>query len=97
MSGPTDSTLGLDSKAFGLAAGIVAVVLFVVCAIAVALAPGATAALGEFLLHADLSGFTRTLTWGNFLGGTLGWGAGTTVVFTLVAALYNRLSSRARV
>ena len=81
----------LDPKAFGLAAGVAAVVLFVVCAIAVALAPDATAALGGFLFHADLSAFTRSLTWGNFIGGLLGWGAGTAIVFAFVAALYNRL------
>jgi hypothetical protein len=82
----------LDPKAFGLAAGVTAVVLFVVCAIAVALAPDATTALAGFLIHTDLGGFTRTLTWGNFVGGLLGWGVGTALVFSLVAALYNRLS-----
>jgi hypothetical protein len=81
----------LDPKAFGLAAGIVAVVLFVICAIAVALAPDFTTAVGGFLLHADLSSFSRSLTWGNFIGGLLGWGAGTAIVFSLVAVLYNRL------
>lgn len=82
----------LDPKALGLSAGIVAVVLFVVCAIAVALAPDATMAVGEALFHADLSALTRSLTWGNFVGGLFGWGVGTALVFSLVAALYNRLS-----
>ena len=81
----------LDAKAFGLAAGIVAVVLFIGCAIAVALAPQATTALAGFLIHADLSSFTRTLTWGTFIGGLLGWGVGTALVFAMVAVLYNRL------
>ena len=81
----------LDPKAFGLAAGIAAVVLFVICALAVALAPDATTALAGFLIHADLSVFTRTLTWGSFVGGLLGWGLGTALVFSFVAALYNRL------
>jgi hypothetical protein len=82
----------LDPKAFGLAAGLAAVMLFVVCAIAVALAPDATTALAGFLIHADLGDFRRTLTWGNFVGGLLGWGVGTALVFSLVAAFYNRLS-----
>jgi hypothetical protein len=81
----------LDPKAFALAGGIVAAVLFVVCAFAVAIAPEATTAVGGFLLHADLESFTRSLTWGNFVGGLLGWGLGTAMVFALVAALYNRL------
>jgi hypothetical protein len=86
----------LDPKAFGLAAGLAAVVLFVICAIAVALAPDATMAMGEVLAHADLSVFTRMLTRGNFIGGLIGWGVGTALVFWFTAALYNRLSSPAR-
>jgi hypothetical protein len=82
----------LDPKAFGLAAGVAALVLFVICAIAVALAPEATTALAGFLIHTDLVGFTRTLTWGNFVGGLLGWGVGTALVFWFAAALYNRMS-----
>jgi hypothetical protein len=62
-----------------------------VCALAVALAPDATTALAGFLIHADLAAFTRTLTWGNFVGGLLGWGLGTALVFSLVAVLYNKL------
>ena len=81
----------LDPKALGLAAGAAVVVLFVVCAIAVVVAPDFTTALGEFLFHADLRSFTRSLTWGNLIGGLLGWGAGTAIVFSLVAVLYNRL------
>lgn len=83
----------LDPKAFGLAAGIVAVVLFVICGVGIALAPDFTTAMGGFLLHADLSSFSRSLTWGNFIGGLLGWGVGTVLVFSLVAVLYNWLSS----
>ena len=81
----------LDSKALGIAAGIVAVALFVICWIAVALVPDFTAAVGSFLFHADLSGFTRSLSWANFIGGLIGWGVGTAIVFSLIAALYNRL------
>ena len=83
----------LDSRAFGLAAGIVAVVLFITCWVAVALVPGFTAAVGSFLFHADLSGFTRSLSWPTFIGGLIGWGVGTAVVFWLIARLYNRLES----
>jgi hypothetical protein len=83
----------LDPRAFGFAAGIVAVILFAVCAFAVAIAPEFTTVVGGYLLHADLSSFTRSLTWGNFIGGLLGWGIGTAIVFALVATLYNRLGA----
>lgn len=83
----------LDPKALGLAAGAMAVALFVICAVGVALAPEFTSATAGVLLHADLSAFIRTLNWGNFFGGLLGWGVGTAVVFSLLAGLYNRLGS----
>ena len=82
----------LEPKAFGLAAGSIAVVLFAICAVAVTLAPAATTAIGGFLLHADLSGFVRSVTFANFIGGLLGWGIGTALVFASVAAVYNQLS-----
>jgi hypothetical protein len=86
----------LDWKAFGLAAGIAAMVLFVICWIAVALVPGFTVAVGSFLFHTDLSGFTRSLSWANFIGGLIGWGVGTALVFSLIAELYNRLGTAHR-
>ena len=51
----------LDARAFGLAAGVAAAVLFLFCAIAVAIAPEATTAFAGHLIHVDLSGITRTL------------------------------------
>ena len=81
----------LDPKALGWAAGIVAVTLFLICALAVAIAPESTTAVGGFLLHADLQGFARSLTWINFVGGLLGWGIFAAVVFSMLAILYNRL------
>lgn len=80
----------LDPKAFGLAAGAVAAVLFILCVIGVATVPGFTTAVGGLLLHVDLSGITRSLSWGNFIGGLIGWGVGSALVCWLVAALYNR-------
>jgi len=82
----------LDARAFGLAAGAAAAVLFVICAVAVAIAPEATTAFAGHLIHVDLSGMTRTLTFGSFVGGLICWFAGTTVTFWLVAAIYNRLA-----
>ena len=82
----------LDARAFGLAAGAVAAVLFTICAAAVAIAPEATTAIAGEMIHADLSGITRTLTFGNFVGGLICWSVGTTLTFWLVAAIYNRLA-----
>lgn len=84
----------LDPRAFGTAAGIAAAVLFAICALAVAIAPEPTTALASYLIHLDLSGMTRTMTFGRFVGGLVLWSFGTGLVFGAVAAIYNRLVSR---
>jgi 2TM family of unknown function (DUF5676) len=84
-------TMKLDARAFGLAAGTTAAALFLLCALAVAIAPGATTTFAGYMIHADLSGLSRSLTFGTFVGGLAFWGLGTAVTFWLVAAIYNRL------
>jgi hypothetical protein len=91
---PEDETMRLDARAFGTAAGIVAAVLFTICASAVAIAPGTTTALAGYLMHTDLSGMSRTLTFGSFVGGLVLWTLGSAVVFGSVAAIYNGLLAR---
>jgi hypothetical protein len=84
----------LNIRAFAWAAGLTAAALFVICAAAVAMAPEATTAFAGLLIHADLSEFSRTLTWGSFFGGLVGWTIGTALTFAFVAWLYNRLGLR---
>jgi hypothetical protein len=81
----------LDVRAFGTAAGIVAAVLFTVCALAVAAAPGPVTAFAGYLVHMDLSGMSRAVTLGNFVGGLIVWTLGTAAAFGSAAAIYNRL------
>ena len=82
----------LDSRAFGLAAATVAASLFALCALAVAIAPTWTTALASSLIHLDLSGLARTLTWGSFFSGLVCWTLLTGLVFAAVGGLYNRFS-----
>jgi hypothetical protein len=84
----------LDARAFGLAAGTGAAMLFLICAAAVAIAPEATTAFAGELIHADLSGMTRTLTPGSFVAGLVCWFVGTALTFWFVAWTYNRLAGR---
>ena len=84
----------LDSRAFGLAAGSLAAALFALCALAVAVAPEWTTAFAGSLIHLDVSGMARTITWGNFFGGLLCWTLGTGLIFAGVAGLYNRFLGR---
>lgn len=81
----------LELRAFALAGGLTAAVLFTICAAAVAVAPDATTAFAGTLIHADLSGIMRTLTWGTFALGLVMWTLGTAAVFGFVAGAYNRL------
>ena|SRR5829696_6928305 len=83
----------LDARAFGIAAGTAAAVLFIVCAAGVAIAPNATTAVASYLIHMDLSGMSRSLTVGSFVGGFLVWTVGTGLIFGLVASIYNRLAA----
>ena len=85
-----------DARAFGMAAGIVAAVLFTICALAVAVAPVPTSALAGYLTHMNLSGMARTVTLGSFVGGLIIWTLGTAIVFGSAAAIYNRLVARVR-
>lgn len=81
----------LDARAFGLAAGATAGALFVLCALAVAIAPGPTTAFAGYLIHADLSAMTRKLTLSSFVGGLISWMIGATLVFWFTGLIYNRL------
>ena len=75
---------------FSFAVGIVTAAAFTVCAFFVAVAPEATAAFIGYLLHIDLSGVTRPVTWGGYFAGVLGVGIWTGLWAALVAKLYNR-------
>ncbi len=82
----------LDTRAFAIAAALVVAALFLICAFFVALAPEATTTFAGHLIHADLSGFTRSLTWATFFGGLVCWALGAGLVAAVLARFYNRLA-----
>jgi len=79
----------LNIWAFGLAVGIVIAAAFTICAFFVAVAPEATAALIGYLLHINLSGLARPITWASYVAGVLGVGIWTALWATAAAKLYN--------
>ena len=83
----------LNARAFGLAAATIAGVLTTVCALAIAIAPQATTAVASTLIHLDLSEMSRSLTWGGYFSGLIGWTVGAGVVFWAAASLYNRFTT----
>jgi hydrogenase/urease accessory protein HupE len=79
---------------FGLAVGIVVAVSFTICAFFVAVAPEATAAFIGYLLHIDLAGVTRPVTWANYFAGVLAIGIWTALLAAAAAGIYNSLISK---
>ena len=82
----------LDAGAFGFAAGSIAAALTTLCAIGLAVVPQFTTAVASTLIHLDLSGMARTLTWIGYFRGLIAWSLGAGVIFWAAAALYNRLA-----
>ena len=80
----------LDTKAIALAAGGVGALWFVICALFVAIAPDATAAVIGFVLHYPIAA-PRPLSLGSFIGGLLLFSAWIAAFFGLIGWLYNRL------
>lgn len=88
-------TTAINVRAFGTAAGFMAGAVVIICSLAVAIAPEATTAFAGYVVHVDLSGFSRTLNWGSFFAGLFFWTLGTGFVFGAAGSLYNRFSGHA--
>ena len=88
-------TTAINVRAFGTAAGFMAGAVVIICSLAVAIAPEATTAFAGYVVHVDLSGFSRTLNWGSFFAGLFFWALGTGFVFGAAGSLYNRFSGHA--
>ena len=87
----------LDIKSLAFAAGTAAAILFTVCSLAVAVSPGSTTAFASYVVHLDLGGFARPLSWASFVGGLVFWTIGVGLVFAAVAGLYNRFATQPNV
>lgn len=83
----------LNVKALSFASGIVAAGSFIVCALAVAIAPGLTSRFFGYVFHIDLTSLSRSITWGNFFGGMLCFSVGVAILVGLTAWCYNRLTA----
>ena len=80
----------LSPAALGYATGTISAVLFTLCALSVAIAPRATVASIAFMLHLDLTGLVRPVTWSGYAAGLLCITIGTALAFAAASALYNR-------
>jgi len=75
--------------AFALAVGVVVAAAFTICAFFIAVVPEATAAFIGYLLHTDLSGLTRPITWASYFAGVLAIGMWTALWAAAAAKIYN--------
>ena len=64
----------IKSSAFGIAVGIVVAAAFTICSLFVAVAPEATAEFIGYLLHINLAGLTRSISWASYFAGVAGLG-----------------------
>jgi hypothetical protein len=87
----------LDTRAFAIAAGLAAALLFTLCAAAVAIAPDSTTTFFGYIVHLDVSGMRRELTVASFIVGLIAWTLGTALAFGFVALIYNRFAGSAAV
>jgi hypothetical protein len=84
----------IDARYFGLSAGTIAAVTFVLCGLLVGVAPGATQATFSYVLHVDLTGLSRTLSATSFFVGLAVFGLFVGLCAYATAALYNALQAR---
>ncbi len=82
-------------RALTITGAVVAAIAYALCAAFVALAPGLAAGLGSDIVHVDLSGAGRAVTWGGALRGGLFFTAFVALVCAASGWLYDRLA-RAR-
>jgi 2TM family of unknown function (DUF5676) len=79
----------LNVWGFGLAVGAVVAAAFTICAFFVAIAPQATTEFIGYLLHINLSGLSRPISWASYFAGVVGVGLWTGLWAAAAAKLYN--------
>lgn len=83
------SAIELNVRAFALAVGASVAAGFSVCLFFVTIAPEATAKFIGYLLHINLTGLSRPISWGSYLAGVLALAIWTALWASVAAALYN--------
>ena len=87
--------MATNIKALTITGAVMAALTYVICAAFVALFPGSATSIGSDIVHLNLSGVGRSVTWESAIKG----GVSFTVFVALVCAasgwLYNRLGRSA--
>jgi hypothetical protein len=85
--------MNIKASAFGLAVAVVVAAGFTICSLFVAVAPEATAKFIGYLLHINLAGLSRSISWASYFAGVLGLGIWTGLMAAAAAQIYNLLVS----
>jgi hypothetical protein len=88
------SGMKLSARSLFLATAVTTGILYLICILFVLLVHQLTMAFFSSILHANLTGITLTVTWGNFVTGFLFWSIGIGLYAALLARLYNRFLFR---
>ena len=86
----------LNTGAIFWAVAIVSAASYVICAIFVAVAPGATSQFFGWVMHIDLSSLARHITWSSFFGGMFCYSLVIGALAGASAWAYNRLAASSR-
>ena len=81
----------LKASSFGVAVGIVGSAAFTICSFFVAVAPEATAEFIGFLLHINLTGLSRSISWESYFAGVIGLGVWSGLLAAAAVRIYNLL------
>ena len=84
----------LNVRGFSIAVGTMVAAAFSICAFFVAVAPEATAAFLSYILHINLTGLARAITWPSYFAGVVVVGVWTGLWAAVAAELYNHLIPR---
>ena len=79
----------LKVSAFGVAVATVVTASFTVCSFFVAVAPEATAGLIGYLLHINLTGLSRSISWASYFAGVVAIAVWTGLWAAAAAKIYN--------
>lgn len=82
----------LNATSLGLAGAATAAIVFSICSLFVALVPRGTSQVFSYVLHLDLTGLARAITWGSYCAGVVTISVGVGLMLWLVARLYNQFA-----
>ncbi len=82
----------IHSFNFALSAAITAAILWIICAVLVALSPAFMNSMTAGMMHGDTAHIGLILDWPGFLVGLIAWVVWSGVAGWLVAITYNQLS-----